>query len=60
MSKGLLSYREAAKLLGVDRNTTLKEMIRRGLLHAVKCGGRNRIPAGEVQRLIDYGMELSA
>lgn len=48
---GLLSYRQAAKLLGVDRGTTLKQLIAAGHLSVVQHGKRKRIPAGDVLRL---------
>jgi excisionase family DNA binding protein len=46
----LLSLREAARRLGVDRNTTLRALIRTGQLRTVNTGGRPRIPAAEVER----------
>jgi excisionase family DNA binding protein len=46
----LLSLRQAARRLGVDRNTTLAKLIRTGQLRGVEAGGRLRIPAAEIER----------
>ncbi|HYH99798.1 helix-turn-helix domain-containing protein [Hyalangium sp.] len=46
----LLSLREAARRLGVDRNTTLAKLIRTGQLRTVETSGRLRIPAAEIER----------
>ena len=46
----LLSLRQAARRLGVDRNTTLAKLIRTGQLRGVEAGGRLRIPASEIER----------
>lgn len=52
MPKGLLSFRQAARLLGVDRNTTLKQLVARGYVATVKVGKRYYIPAGQLAALI--------
>ena len=51
----LLSLREAARRLGVDRNTTLAKLIRMGQLRTVETSGRSRIPAAEVERFAKSG-----
>ncbi len=51
----LLSLREAARRLGVDRNTTLAKLIRTGQLRTVETSGRSRIPAAEVERFAKAG-----
>jgi len=51
----LLSSREAARRLGVDRNTTLAKLIRTGQLRTVETSGRIRIPAAEVERFAKAG-----
>ncbi len=48
----LLSRRAAAKLLGVDRGSTLEGLIREGRLRLV----RGRIPLGEIERLLQEGV----
>ncbi len=56
--KALLSLRAAAKLLGVARDSTLKELIVSGWLKTVDVNGRKKIPAAEVERLAHEGWEL--
>ncbi|QRK07184.1 helix-turn-helix domain-containing protein [Archangium violaceum] len=51
----LLSLREAARRLGVDRNTTLAKLIRTGQLRTVETSGRIRISAAEVERFAKAG-----
>lgn len=51
----LLSKREAAKRLGVDRGTTLEVLIATKQLKTVRTGKRVRIPAAEVERLVREG-----
>jgi excisionase family DNA binding protein len=51
----VLSKREAAHLLGVDRGRTLGELLRSGQLRAVPWGKGERIPLEEVQRLAREG-----
>ncbi|HZH16126.1 MAG TPA: helix-turn-helix domain-containing protein [Archangium sp.] len=46
----LLSLREAARRLGMDRKTTLMKLICTGQLRGVETGGRLRIPASEIER----------
>jgi len=52
----LLSMREAARRLGVDRNTTLREMIDAGHIRAVPFQGGLRIPASEIERVCTEGL----
>ncbi len=49
--KLLLSKREAAKRLGIDRGTTLEYLIETGRLRTVTIVGRVRIPVAELDRL---------
>jgi excisionase family DNA binding protein len=49
--KRFLSAREAARHLGVDRNTTLPELIRIGRIRTVLIGRRIKIPLSELERL---------
>jgi excisionase family DNA binding protein len=51
----VLSKREAAHLLGIDRGRTLGELLRSGQLRAVPWGRGERIPLEEVQRLAREG-----
>jgi excisionase family DNA binding protein len=52
--------REAARRLGVDRSTTLEEMIKSGVLKVVKIGARIRIPVAELDRLAEVGTATPA
>lgn len=45
--------REAARLLGVDRSTTLEQLLRDGRLRATRYGGRVRIARSEIQRFLE-------
>ncbi|ACL66757.1 DNA binding domain protein, excisionase family [Anaeromyxobacter dehalogenans 2CP-1] len=45
--------REAARLLGVDRSTTLEQLLRNGRLRATRYGGRVRIARSEIQRFLE-------
>jgi excisionase family DNA binding protein len=54
-----LTFREAARLLRIDRNSTLHELIRRGLLRPVPWGKGQRIPLEEVQRLAREGFTVN-
>jgi excisionase family DNA binding protein len=47
----LLSKREAARRLGIDRGTTLQDLIRSGEIRTVVLAGRVKIPASEIERL---------
>jgi excisionase family DNA binding protein len=49
---GLLSFRKAAKLLGIDRGRTLHDMIAAGQIRTVHVGSREKIPVSEIQRLL--------
>jgi hypothetical protein len=48
----LLSRREAARMLGVDRGTTLEALIREGHLRLVL----GKIPVGDLERLLEQGL----
>ena len=47
----LLSKREAARRLGIDRGTTLQDLINRGEIRTVVLAGRAKIPASEIERI---------
>ncbi|MFE8600243.1 helix-turn-helix domain-containing protein [Archangium violaceum] len=51
----LCSYREAARVLGIGRNNTLPELIRRGLLRPVTLLGRSYIPREQLEELARHG-----
>lgn len=51
----VVSKREAAHLLGIDRGRTLGELLRSGRLRAIPWGRGERIPLEEVQRLAREG-----
>jgi len=51
----LLSQRQAAKMLGIDRGATLGDLLASGNLRTVTLGGRPRIPLVEVERLAAEG-----
>ncbi len=57
VSPALLSKRAAAKLLGVDRGTTLESMIADGQIATVKIGSRQKIPLVEVENFISRHTE---
>ena len=52
----LLTKRAAARLLGIDRSTTLERLIREGSVRTVPYGEGTRIPASEIARLEDEGI----
>ncbi len=52
----LLSRRAAARLLGVDRGSTLETLIREGKLRLVA----GRIPLSEIERLLADGLPARA
>lgn len=54
-----LTYREAARLLRIDRGSTLAELIRAGRLRPVPWGKRNRIPLEQVQELARTGFTVA-
>lgn len=56
-STTLLSFRAAAKLLGVARGTTLQALIDSGQLPVVTVKGRRRIARAEVERLAASGFD---
>jgi len=51
--------KEVEKLLKVS-NSTVKRLLKRGILKANKVGGQHRILGKEVLRLISPGLEKSA
>ncbi|WP_426751573.1 helix-turn-helix domain-containing protein [Myxococcus sp. Y35] len=51
----LCSFREAAKLLGVGRNSTLPGLIARGVLRPVTVAGRRYIPREQLKHLARHG-----
>lgn len=53
----LLSFRKAAKLLGIDRGSTLQALIKSGQIKCVKAGRTVRIPLSEINRLAVQGFE---
>jgi hypothetical protein len=53
--KLMLSYRAAARLLGVGRGATLHELIAAGLLRPVKLLRRSFIPRAQVEALAQTG-----
>lgn len=57
MTPLVLSYRQAAKLLRVDRGSTLPWLIKSGRLRVVPWGKSTRIPLAEVQRLAAEGFD---
>lgn len=57
-SKRLLSYREAAKRLGIDRGETLHLLIKRGWLKVVKANGQDKISAEQVEQLARDGFDV--
>lgn len=52
----LLSKKEAARRLGVDRATTLEQLIASGHIKAVPFNNRVRIPLAEVERILSEGI----
>ena len=55
-SKDLLSRADAARVLGVDKRTTLRRLIAEGHLPAVPGPRGIRIPRSEVERLVRDGI----
>lgn len=53
--KLILSLRQAAARLGVDRATTLHDLIRLGVIRTVDVNGKTKIPVAEVERLAREG-----
>lgn len=58
-AKALLSFREAARRLGIDRGRTLSELVARGELKVVDANGRKKVPATEVERLAREGFDVT-
>lgn len=54
-----LSYREAARLLRVDRATTLHDLIDHGFLTPIPWGKRQRIPLEQIQQLARTGFSVA-
>jgi excisionase family DNA binding protein len=57
-ARRLLSKSEAARRLGVDRNTTLKILIATKQLPVIRGGKRLLIPESAVERLVLEGYRL--
>lgn len=57
--KALLSLRQAAARLGVDRGTTLRDLITSGQLQTVTANDKTKVPASEVERLSRTGFDSS-
>ncbi len=53
---GLLSKKEAARRLGVDRATTLAQFIVSGRIKTVDVNGHQRIPVSEIERILSEGV----
>ena len=53
-----VSLRKAAAMLGVDRCTTLPEMIAAGSIRTVKIGGHTRISMREIDRVLEEGASM--
>lgn len=51
----VVSKREAARLLGIDRGRTLGALLKSGQLRSVPWGRGQRVPLEEVQRLAREG-----
>ncbi len=51
----LLTKAEAARRMGVDRATTLAQLINSGQLRTVAVGSRVRIPLAEIERIAREG-----
>ena len=54
--RALLSFSQAAAILGVSRNDTLHEWVAAGRVKAVKVNGRWKIPATEIERIQREGV----
>ncbi|MFY0526121.1 hypothetical protein ACN28I_24235 [Archangium gephyra] len=55
-SSGLLSKKEAARRLGVDRATTLAQFIASDRIKTVDVNGHQRIPVSEIERILSEGL----
>ncbi|OJH37483.1 hypothetical protein BON30_29865 [Cystobacter ferrugineus] len=55
-SSRLLSKKEAARRLGVDRATTLAQFIASGRIKTVDVNGHQRIPVSEIERILSEGI----
>jgi excisionase family DNA binding protein len=55
----LLSLREAARRLGIDRGATLATLLETRQIRGTKVNGRVRIPASEVDRLVRDGFDTT-
>jgi hypothetical protein len=53
----LLSQREAARLLGVSRNSTLRALIKNGQLKTVQKSDAAMVPRSEIERLAREGFD---
>lgn len=57
--RALLSFAQAATVLGVSRNDTLHEMVATGRVRAVKVNGRWKVPTSEVERIQREGVSAA-
>lgn len=55
-SSELVSKKEAARRLGVDRATTLSQFITSGRIKTVEINGHQRIPVSEIERILSEGI----
>ena len=55
-SKALLSRAEAARILGIDKKTTLRDLIAAGHIATVQGTRGVRIRRAEVERLVESGI----
>jgi excisionase family DNA binding protein len=55
----VLSRRQAAKLLRIDRGATLDALIRAGKLREIPWGAGRRIPLAEVEKLAREGFTVT-
>jgi hypothetical protein len=55
----VVSFREAARLLKIDRGATLHDLIRAGQLRPIPWGARQRIPLEQIQALARRGFTVN-
>ena len=55
MRREFYSATEAARTLGIDRKTTLRDLIDTGAIHTVRSPKGARVPRSEIERLITQG-----
>lgn len=56
--KVVLSFREAARVLGISRNTTLVAAVRAGAIRTVIIAGHRKIPRSEIERVQLDGLRI--